>query len=90
MTMNSFDMHLDAMKKPKGCRVKIKVDEPGFSDARIMVKFPWEEMPNVIINPGVEYSFILPGWIKNQIVIEALPRDGDPMDPDMEGGQDGY
>ena len=81
---------LKKMQQPKGCRVTIKVEEPGFSDARVMLKFPWEGMPNVIINPGVSYTFVLKGHIANQVVIEGLPREGDPEDPDMEGGAHGY
>lgn len=86
---DSIEKHLNALKTPKGCRVTIKVDEPGFSDARIMLKLPYEDAPSVILNPGVTWSFILKPHIANQVVIEGLLRDGDPEDPDMEGGQYG-
>jgi hypothetical protein len=82
----NLDRVLNAMKSPKGCRVTITVDEPGFSDARALVKFPYEGMPNIIINPGVKYSFILKPHIAHQVVLEGMLRDGDPEDPDMEGG----
>lgn len=72
--------------EPKGCRVRVVVDEPGFSDARIMLKFPYGEVENVVIGPGGHYEFILKAHVVNQVIMEALPRDGDPEDPDMEGG----
>lgn len=73
--------------QPKGCRVRISVEEPGFSDARIMLKFPHGEIESVVIGPGGFHEFILKSHIANQVVVEALPRDGDPEDPDMEGGR---
>jgi|VirMetMinimDraft_7_1064189.scaffolds.fasta_scaffold00928_7 hypothetical protein len=71
---------------PKGCRVRITVDEPGFSDARVMLKFPSGEVESVVVGPGGSYEFILRSHIANQVIIEGLLRDGDPQDPDMEGG----
>lgn len=73
-------------KEPKGCRVSVKVNEPGFSDARVVLKFPHGDVQSVLINPGGEYEFVLPAHIRNQVILEALPREGDPEDPDMEGG----
>ena len=73
-------------EQPKGCRVRIVVDEPGFSDARVMLKFPHGDVESVVLGPGGEYEFILKGWIQNQVILEALPREGDPEDPDAEGG----
>ena len=70
----------------KGCRVRITVDEPGFSDARVMVKFPYGAIESVVIGPGESFEYIHKAHIKNQVVLEALEREGDPEDPDAEGG----
>lgn len=70
----------------KGCRVKITVDEPGFSDARVMLKFPHGEIKSVLIGPGDTYEFICKPHLVNQIILEGQMRDGDPPDPDLEGG----
>lgn len=77
----------EAALRLKGCRVKITVDEPGFSDARVMLKFPHGDIKSVIIGPGDTYEYVHKPHLVNQVVLEALPREGDPPDPDMEGGQ---
>lgn len=71
----------------KGCRVKITVDEPGFSDARVMLKFPHGEIKSVVIGPGDTYEFIAKPHLVNQVILEGQLRAGDPPDPDLEGGQ---
>lgn len=73
-------------QEPKGCRVRISVEEPGFSDARIVLKFPHGEVETVQVGPGGHYEFILKAHVKNQVVLEALLREGDPEDPDGAGG----
>jgi hypothetical protein len=73
--------------QPKGCRVKVTVNEPGFSDARVVLKFPYGDIESVTIGPGDSYEYIHKAHIENQVIIEALRRDGDPLDPDAEGGQ---
>lgn len=81
------DMLADANTQLKGCRVKITVDEPGFSDARAMLKFPHGDIQSVTIGPGDTYEFILKPHLVNQVILEGMLRDGDPEDPDLEGGQ---
>lgn len=78
--MNSQNkVDLDDMKTPKGCRVTIRCDEPGFADARVKIKFPHDEhMPPITIKSGQEIQLILRPWLVNQIVLEGLPREGDP------------
>lgn len=61
-------------------------DEPGFSDARVMLKFPHGAIESIIIGPGDSHTIILPAHIRNQVILEALEREGDPEDPDAEGG----
>jgi hypothetical protein len=51
-----------------------------------MLKFPSGEVESVVVGPGGSYEFILRSHIANQVIIEGLLRDGDPQDPDMEGG----
>jgi hypothetical protein len=63
------------------------VNEPGFSDARVVLKFPYGDIESVTIGPGDSYEYIHKAHIENQVIIEALRRDGDPLDPDAEGGQ---
>lgn len=72
----------------KGCRVKITVDEPGFSDARVRVKFPYSEIESVVIGPGDSFTYIQKPHLAHQVVVEGLMREGDPEDPDLEGGRD--
>jgi hypothetical protein len=81
------EIFLEKQKELKGCRVRITVDEPGFSDARVIVKFPHGDLKSVIIGPGDSFEYVHKAHLQNQVVLEALPREGDPMDPDMEGGQ---
>jgi hypothetical protein len=52
-----------------------------------MLKFPHGAIESVVVGPGGYHEFILKAHIANQVLLEALPRDGDPEDPDMEGGQ---
>lgn len=73
-------------KQPKGCRVKVTVDEPGFADARLLVKFPHEDQPALELRAGESITLVVKGWIRNSVLLEALPREGDPEDPDLEGG----
>lgn len=81
------DILREKLKELKGCRVKITVDEPGFSDARVMLKFPHGDVQSVMIGPGDSYEFVAMPHLVNQIILEAQLRDGDPPDPDLEGGQ---
>ncbi len=74
-------MNLDDMKTPKGCRVSIKVEEPGFSDARILVKRPHTDVA-LEMRAGDSIEMIVKPWLVNQVVIEGLPREGDPEKPD--------
>lgn len=73
-------------EQPKGCRVRISVEEPGFSDARVLIKFPHEDVGALEIRAGESIELVVKGWIRNSIIVEALPREGDPADPDLEGG----
>jgi hypothetical protein len=67
---------------PKGMRVTVRVDEPGFSDARMLLKMPHGGQPAIELRGGDEFQFILKPWLVNQMVLEALPREGDPEKPD--------
>lgn len=80
------ELAVKAAEPLKGCRVKITVMEPGFSDAAARLKFPWGDIESVFIGPGDSFEFVLKPHIANQVVLEGVERDGDPEDPDAEGG----
>lgn len=80
------ELAFEAARPLKGCRVSITVEEPGFSDAAAMLKFPWGGIESVFIGPGETYKFILKPHIANQVILEGVEREGDPEDPDAEGG----
>lgn len=80
------DLAIKAAEPLKGCRVKITVMEPGFSDAAAMLKFPFGDIESVFVGPGDSYEFILKPHIANQVILEGVERMGDPEDPDAEGG----
>lgn len=70
----------------KGCRIRITVMEPGFSDAAARLKFPYGDIESVFIGPQESYDFILKPHLVNQVILEGVEREGDPQDPDAEGG----
>lgn len=72
----------DDFEAPKGCRVTIRLDEPGFSDARILVKTPHGSIPAIELRGGDEFQVLLKPWLINQLVLEGLPRGGDPEKPE--------
>lgn len=80
------ELAIKAAEPLKGCRVRITVAEPGFSDAAVMLKFPWGEVESIFIGPGDTYEFILKPHIANQVILEGVEREGDYEDPDAEGG----
>lgn len=77
---------IDEQRGLKGCRVTITVDEPGFSDARVRLKFPYGEIETVTIGPGESFTYIQKPHLAHQTVVEGCRRAGDPEDPDLEGG----
>lgn len=81
------ELAIEAAQPLKGCRVRITVDEPGFSDAAARIKFPWGGIESIFIGPGDSFEFILKPHLANQCILEGVQREGDPDDPDMEGGQ---
>ena len=74
--------NLKDFEPPKGCRVTVRIDEPGFSDARVQMKFPYSDAPAIELKGGDEFQFVMKPWLVNQIVLEALPREGDPEKPE--------
>jgi len=80
------ELAVEAAQPLKGCRLSITVNEPGFSDAAARLKFPFGDVESVFIGPGDTYEFILKPHIANQVILEGVEREGDPEDPDAEGG----
>jgi hypothetical protein len=74
--------NLKDFEPPKGCRVTIRLDEPGFSDARLRMKMPHAGGPPIELKGGDEFQFIMRPWLVNQVVLEAMPREGDPEKPE--------